>query len=138
MSAWIRIPILLIAGLASAPLMEIFGVLWMRSAPVEVDLTANYFLMVVLPVALLVHFLFCLVLWKLFEPSPKVGGATYVGTHILAQASLLTSLSNPPADVAVYCLILFISGGFTQFIFHRYFWCPQCAGPPLGGGSSQG
>ena len=94
--------------------------------------------LLLLPAALLVHVLFCLVLWKFFEPSPKVGGAIYVGTHLIAQVSLLTSLSNPPADVALYGLMLLMSGGLTQFIFHRYFWCPQCAGPLLGGGSSQG
>jgi hypothetical protein len=133
MKSAVRIPILILAGLLSVPLMEIAGILWMRAAPLNIDLTANYFAMVVLPMALLVHFLACLALWKIFEPSPKVGGVTYVGTHVVAQSAALTLMGNPPMDVLVYCIILLFSGSLTQFVFHRYFWCPHCAGPLLGG-----
>lgn len=129
----IRIPLLILAGLLSVILMEIAGALWMRIVPTGVDLTANYFVMVVLPMALLVHFVMCLLFWKAFEPTPRLGGAVYVGTHVIAQASELTFLGNPPADVAMYCLMLLISGAITQFVFDRYFWCPQCAGPVFGG-----
>lgn len=130
-----RIPLLILAGLLSAPLMEVAGFLWLRAAPAEIDLTANYFSMVILPMALLVHFLVCLVFWKVFERTPRVGGVVYVGTHAVAQAALLAALANPLMDIATYCTILLISGGLTQFVFHRYFWCPQCAGPILGGRS---
>jgi hypothetical protein len=133
MKSAVRIPILILAGFVSVPLMEIAGFLWMRAAPAGIDLTANYFAMVVLPMALLVHFLACLALWKIFEPSPKVGGATYVATHVVAQASALTLMGNPPMDVLTYCSMLLVSGGVTQFVFHRYFWCPACAGPLFGG-----
>jgi len=123
-----RIPILLLAGLLSAPLMEVFSVMWMRIVPAEIDLTANYFVMVVLPMALLLHFIMALVLWKPFESRPRVGGVVYVGAHVITQATMLTLLGNPPFDVALYVLMLLISGGLIQFVFHRYFWCPACAG----------
>lgn len=131
----IRIPLLILAGLLSAPLMEIAGFFWMRAVPAEIDLTANYFTMIVLPMALLVHFAICLIFWKAFEPTPRIGGVVYVGTHVVTQGGLLTVLGNPLADVGLYCLMLLISGGLTQFVFDRYFWCPQCAGPILGGRS---
>ena len=131
----IRIPLLILAGILSAPLMEAAGFFWMQIAPAEIDLTANYFTMIVLPMALLVHFVNCLIFWKAFEPTPRTGGAVYVGTHMLTQGTLLIVLGNPMADVALYCLMVLISGGLTQFFFDRYFWCPQCAGPILGGRS---
>jgi hypothetical protein len=125
----IRFPVLILAGLLSMPLMEVFSMLWFRVAPANLDLTANYFLMVVLPAALVLHFLMALLLWKAFEPSPKTGGAVYLGTHITAQVIELSYLGNPLADVVSYGLVLLLSGSLILFVFNRYFWCPQCAGP---------
>lgn len=125
----VRIPMLILAGVLSAPLMEIAGYVWLQVVPLEMDLTAHYFSMVVLPMALLVHFLICLTFWKAFEPTPRLGAAVYVGTHVVAQATLLSLLENPLADIGMYCLMLLVSGSLTQFVFNRYFWCPQCAGP---------
>ena len=125
----VRIPVLILFGLLSAPLMEVLSVIWMRTAPMAMDLTANYFAMVVLPAALVLHFVIALLLWKAFEPNPKVGGAIYLGTHIATQASILTYLGNPAADVALFCLTLLGSGGLILFVFDRYFWCPHCIPP---------
>lgn len=125
----IRYPILILAGLLSAPLMEFASMAWMKIMPQSADLTANYFPAVVLPVALLLHFVVALALWKAFEPAPKSGGAVYLGCHVVAQALLLNSFHNPMADIAMFVLMLLISGTLVLFIFNRYFWCPQCAGP---------
>jgi hypothetical protein len=124
----IRYPVLVVMGLISAPLMEIMGMLWMQLLPAGIDLTANYFTAVVLPVALCLHFLMAVILWKAFEPAPKSGGAVYLGTHMAAQAVMLNGLLNPPADIAVFLAILLFSGTLMIFVFNRYFWCPQCAG----------
>ena len=86
----IRFPVLILAGLLSMPLMEVFSMLWFRVAPANLDLTANYFLMVVLPAALVLHFLMALLLWKAFEPSPKTGGAVYLACDPVA-----SSCTNP-------------------------------------------
>lgn len=125
----LRFPALILAGLLSMPLMEVFSVLWLQAAPVSLDLTANYFLMVVLPAALVLHFLMAVLLWKAFEPNPKIGGAVYLGTHIITQVTELTLLGNPLADVVSYGLVLLFSGSLILYVFDRYFWCPQCAGP---------
>jgi len=124
----IRYPILIFAGLLSAPLLEIASIIWMQIMPQSADLTANYFPTVVLPVALLLHFIMALVLWKAFEPAPKSGGATYLGCHVVTQIIMLNYFHNPAADIAMFVLMLLISGGLVLFVFNRYFWCPQCAG----------
>ena len=97
-----------------------------RTMPLDMDLTASYFSMVVLPVALILHFLMALLFWKAFEPRPTTGGAAYLLTHIAAQGIMLTLLGNPFMDVARYLLMLAISGSLILFVFNRYFWCPKC------------
>lgn len=123
----IRFPVLLLAGLLSAPLMDLGSVAWMQMMPPSIDLTANYFAMVVLPVALILHFTVALVCWKAFEPSPLAGSVVYLGTHLVAQALMLNLLLNPLADILVYDLILLGTGSTILFVFNRYFWCPACA-----------
>lgn len=126
----IRIPALILAGLLSAPLMEVLSFFWMQIVPLNVDLTANYFVMVVLPMALVLHFLLALLCWKAFEPAPGAGSVIYLGTHMLAQGTMLTVLGNPALDVAFFCLALLTSGSLVLFVFNHYLWCPRCAAPP--------
>jgi len=126
----IRFPVLILAGILSAPLMDLGSVAWMRILPAGFDLTANYFLMVVLPVALVLHFAVALLLWKAFEPSPGVSGIVYVGTHLTAQAVMLTLFLNPIHDILIYLLVILASGTVVLFVFNRYFWCPTCAAVP--------
>ena len=121
--------LLILAGLLSAPLMEVGSVVWMRILPGAMDLTASYFAMVVLPVALVLHFLSALLLWKAFEPAPKKGGTIYLTTHIVTQATVLSLSGNPVMDVLSFCVVLLLSGSLMLFVFNRYFWCPQCTGP---------
>ncbi|MFV2091034.1 MAG: hypothetical protein ACC642_10265 [Pseudomonadales bacterium] len=126
----VRILLLIVAGLISAPLMEVLSVIWFRTLPAGIDLTANYFLSVVLPMALILHFIMALLLWKVFEPDPKRYCTIYVGTHVLTEAAMLTILGNPMADVALFCLTVIASGALVMTVFSRYFWCPACAAPP--------
>lgn len=123
----IRYPILVVAGLLSAPLLDIGSVLWMRLMPMSLDLTANYILMVVLPVVLVLHFSMALILWKAFEPAPFPGSATYLGTHAAAQAFMLALLNNPPMDIVEVVLTLLASGTIILYVFDRYFWCQACS-----------
>ena len=125
----IRILLIVLAGVVSAPLQEVVGIIWMRIIPSDLDLTANYFSSVVFPAALILHFAMALILWKLLEPQPKRNGSIYVGTHVLTQATLLTLLGNPPADIAMTCTAVLVSGALVMTVFNRYFWCPKCAGP---------
>jgi len=128
MKAWIRIPLLVLAGLICAPLMEFGTMFWFEALPASMDLTGNYFLMVVLPVALVLHFLMALVLWKVFEPAPRQGTALFLSAHVVAQALLLNQFNNPPTDILIYCLVLIASGSAVLFVFNRYFWCQECMG----------
>ena len=123
----IRFPVLVLAGLLSAVLMDLGSVAWMQILPPRFDLTANYFIMVVLPVALVLYFVVALVFWKAFEPSPGVSAVVYLGTHLVAQAALLNYFFNPLSDILFYLLILLGSGSLVLFVFRRYFWCPACA-----------
>lgn len=123
----IRYPLLIIAGLLSAVLMDLLSVVWMQAAPARLDLTAHYFLMVVLPVALVLYFTVAVVFWKAFEPSPLIGSVVYLGTHLAAQALMLNYFYNPIADIVVYEVILLAAGSTVLFVFNRYFWCPACA-----------
>ena len=68
----VRIPVLILFGLLSAPLMELLSVIWMRTAPMAMDLTANYFAMVVLPAALVLHFVIALLLGELADQALRV------------------------------------------------------------------
>jgi hypothetical protein len=125
----IRYSVLILMGALSAPLMEVFSMLWLKLLPGSADLTANYFTAVALPVALFLHFSMALILWKLFEPAPVPGGAAYISAHLIAQGILLGMLHNPPADIAIFLAVLLASGCLMIFVFNRYFWCPACAGP---------
>lgn len=124
----IRYPVLILMGALSAPLMEVLSMLWMQILPASADLTANYFTAVVLPVALCLHFVMALVLWKAFEPAPLTGGAVYLGTHLLVQGIMLNAFFNPPLDILIFLAVLLTSGSLMIFVFNRYFWCPRCAG----------
>ena len=126
----IRFPVLVVAGLLSAVLMDLGSIGWMRLMPPGLDLTANYFLMVVLPVALVLHFAMALLLWKAFEPSPGSSSVVYLGTHLVAQAALLKVFLNPLNDILIYLLVILASGAVVLFVFNRYFWCPTCAAVP--------
>ncbi|HEY5647140.1 MAG TPA: hypothetical protein VIS76_14410 [Pseudomonadales bacterium] len=95
--------------------------------PAGLDLTGNYFLMVVLPVALVLHFSMAVLLWKAFEPSPGPSSAIYLGAHATAQAILLNLFLNPIQDILVYLLVILASGSLVLFVFNRYFWCAACA-----------
>ncbi|MGD8417783.1 MAG: hypothetical protein PVH91_12050 [Pseudomonadales bacterium] len=123
----IRYPILVVAGLLSAPLLDIGSVVWMRLMPMSLDLTANYILMVVLPVVLILHFSMALILWKAFEPAPFPGSAVYLGTHAASQTLMLTLLNNAPMDIVEVVLTLLASGTLILYVFNRYFWCQACA-----------
>ena len=125
----IRFPILILMGVLSAPLADLLSIVWLQILPSSVDLTASYFTAVVLPVVLLLHFSMALILWKAFEPAPIPGGAAYLGAHLVSQGLMLNMFFNPPADIAAYLAIVLASGCLMIFVFNRYFWCPQCAGP---------
>ena len=125
----IRYAVLILMGVLSAPLMEVLSMLWLKLMPTSADLTASYFTAVVLPVALLLHFAMALILWKAFEPAPIPGGAAYLAAHLIAQGLMLRVFFNPTADIAAFLAVLLASGCLMIFVFNRYFWCPQCAGP---------
>ncbi len=123
----IRYPVLILMGALSAPLLEILAMFWMQVLPAGFDLTAHYFTAVVLPVALFLHFVMAIVLWKAFEPAPLSGGAAYLGTHLLVQGIMLKGFFNPPLDIVYFLSVLLMSGCLMLFVFNRYFWCPHCA-----------
>lgn len=123
----LRVFLVILAGLLSAPLTDLLGIYWMGLAPADLDLTGSYYLSVVVPAVLFLHLLMALVLWKLFERDPTRNPIIYVATHVIAQVAMLNVFGNPTADIAIYAAIVMLSGGAVMGMFRYYFWCPHCA-----------
>lgn len=109
-----------VAGLLSVALSEIFSITWMTVAPANLDLTANYFLSVVVPAVLLVHLTMTLIFWKALAPNPGRNCGIFIGTHAIGAGLFL--LNNPPADIASYVAIILLSGALVSTVFRRYIW----------------
>ena len=118
----LRTALAFIAGLLSVALSEIFSITWMTVAPANLDLTANYFLSVVVPAVLLVHLSTTLIFWKALAPNPGRNCGFFIGTHAIAQGAALFLLNNPPADIASYVAIILLSGALVSTVFRRYIW----------------
>ncbi|MCZ6459057.1 MAG: hypothetical protein O6766_06800, partial [Gammaproteobacteria bacterium] len=106
----LRTALAFIAGLLSVALSEIFSITWMTVAPANLDLTANYFMSVVVPAVLLVHLSITLIFWKALAPNPGRNCGFFIGTHAIGQGVALFLLNNPPADIASYVAIILLSG----------------------------
>ena len=126
-----RYVVLVIAALISAPLFEVLSMVWLRLLPASADLTGNYVATVAAPVALCLHFMWALALWKLFEPIANRGSVVFVGTHAMAQGALLAVLGNHVGDVIAVTAVVALSGTMVMGAFSRYIWCPHCAYPPV-------
>lgn len=123
----LRVTLVILAGLLSAPLTDLLGIFWLSMAPADLDLTGSYYLSVVLPAVLFLHLLMALLLWKLFERQPTRNPIIYVTTHVIAQAAMLNALGNPAADIAIYATVVLLSGAAVMGLFRYYFWCPHCS-----------
>ncbi|MCB1683620.1 MAG: hypothetical protein R3E82_14025 [Pseudomonadales bacterium] len=123
----LRVILVILAGLLSAPLTDLLGIYWMGLAPADLDLTGSYYLSVVIPTVLFLHLLMAVVLWKLFAREPTRNPVIYVATHVIAQAGMLNAFGNPTADIATYATIVLLSGGAVMGLFRYYLWCPHCA-----------
>ena len=122
----LRILILIIAGVISAPLLDVVSMAWMRSAPMGIDLVGNYFTSVAIPIVMIIHLLAALLLWKLFEPQAIRNCCIYVLSHAIAQAAMWNAFNNPVGDIVSIVVIILLSGGLVMGVFHRFFWCPAC------------
>ena len=118
----LRTALAFIAGLLSVALSEVFSITWMTVAPASLDLTASYFLSVVVPAVLLVHLSMTLIFWKVLAPNPGRNCGFFIGTHAIGQGAVLFMLNNPPADIATYVTIILLSGALTCTVFRRYIW----------------
>ena len=118
----LRTALAFIAGLLSVALSEVFSITWMMVAPASLDLTASYFLSVVVPAVLLVHLSMTLIFWKVLAPNPGRNCGFFIGTHAIAQGAALFLLNNPPADIASYVAIILLSGALVSTVFRRYIW----------------
>jgi hypothetical protein len=123
----IRSLLVVFAGFLSMALTEVFGAAIMTMAPLDLDLTANIFLSVVVPAVLLTQVLMAFIFWKAFEPNPVRNSFLYVSAHAVFQAGELSYFLNPPADVLAYVIIIGASGLIVTTVFNRYFWCAACA-----------
>lgn len=112
----------IIAGLLSVPLTEIFTVTWLRNAPADLDLTANFFSSVVFPVVLSIHLLMMLTFWKALARNPVRNCLLYVATHAVALSLMLNLFGNPLGDIAIYVGIICLSGLLISAVFRRYLW----------------
>ncbi len=125
----LRTALAFIAGLLSVALSEIFSMSWMTIAPANLDLTANYFLSVVVPAVLLVHLTITLIFWKVLAPNPGRNCGVFISTHAIAQGAALFLLNNPPADIATYVTIILLSGVSISTVFRRYIWSTPAQSP---------
>lgn len=122
----LRVSLVILAGLLSAPLTDLLGIYWMSLAPGDLDLTGSYFLSVVTPAVLFLHLSMALLLWALFSREPTRNPIAYVAAHAIAQAAMLNALDNPSADIAIYVTIILLSGAAVMGSFRYYLWCPHC------------
>ena len=123
----LRATLSVLAGILAVPLCEIFAVIWMTTAPADIDLTGSYFLSIVIPSVVLVHLLLTLLFWKALAGNPLRNCTLFIGTHALFQGAAVTYLANPPADVAAYVGIILASGLLISIVFRRYFWNTESA-----------
>ena len=128
--AIVRIFLMIVAGALSVALTEVCTSLILLNAPLDLDLTANLFVSVILPSVLLVHLIMAFVFWKAFEPEPVRNSLIFIAAHAGLQSFELVALNNPLGDVAAYLTVIVLSGSLVTFVFRRYFWCPACAQIP--------
>jgi hypothetical protein len=123
----IRSLLVLLAAFLSMGLTEVFGTVILATAPLDLDLTANLFLSVVVPAVLLTQVLMAFIFWKAFEANPIRNSFIYVIAHAVFQAIELNAFFNPPADILAYVIIICSCGLLVTTVFNRYFWCAACA-----------
>lgn len=128
--AIVRIFLMIVAGALSVALTEVCTSLILLNAPLDLDLTANLFVSVIVPSVLLVHLIMAFVFWKAFEPEPVRNSLIFIAAHAGLQSVELVALNNPLGDVVSYLTIIVLSGSLVTFVFRRYFWCPACAQIP--------
>ena len=126
----VRTLYLVLAGLVSAQLVDMVGVLWLKVAPAALDLTGGYLFTVAAPATLIVNFLAALALWKLMEPAPVRNTAVYLGVHLTALALTWASAGNPAEQIALVCAASTVSGIAVFGTFRHFFWC-GCEPPTL-------
>lgn len=119
--------LVLFAAVLSVGLTEVFGAMILSMAPLDLDLTGNLYLSVVIPAVLFTQVLMAFIFWKAFEANPIRNAFIYVIAHAVFQAIELTSFFNPAADVLAYVIIICSSGLLVTTVFNRYFWCAACA-----------
>jgi|GEM_PF-5052810 len=123
----VRIFLVVFAGFLSMAITEVAAGVLLSFMPLDLDLTGNIFLSVVVPAVLLTQVLMALIFWKAFEPNPIRNSVIYVLAHAGFQTVELASFGNPTADIIAYVVIICLSGALVTFVFQRYFWCPACA-----------
>jgi hypothetical protein len=123
----VRIILVILAGALGVALTEVFTMTILSLAPLDLDLTSNLFVSVVIPAVLMVHLLLALIFWKAFEPEPMRTSLIFIASHASLQAYELVILNNPTADIAAYVTIIILSGLAVTWVFRRYFWCSACA-----------
>ena len=123
----LRICLVILAGALGVVLTEVFTMTVLSLAPLDMDLTSNLLVSVIIPAVLMVHLLLALVFWKAFEPEPMRNSLFFIASHASLQAIELIGFNNPMSDVASYVAIIIASGAAVTWVFRRYFWCPACA-----------
>lgn len=128
--AIVRIFLMILAGALSVALTEVCTSLILLNAPLDLDLTANLFVSVIIPSVILVHLVIAFVFWKAFEPEPVRNPLIFIAAHAGLQSIELVAFNNPVGDVISYLIIIVLSGLLVTSVFRRYFWCPTCAQIP--------
>lgn len=111
----VSIVLLVLAGVLSAALTDVFAVTLLSVLPATVDLSSNWFLYCVLPGSIAAGLIVGLVFGRIMRRVSLPIGLIYVVTYVGLQFLLLTELKNPMGDrlsymgiaLAVSLLILF-------------------------------
>jgi len=98
----LSIVMLILAGLLSVALTDLFAVTIMEAWPASVDATGSYFLFNVLPGSIIAGVLIGLLFGRFMRRESLAIGLIYVLTYLGAQFALLTLLLNPLQDRLSY------------------------------------
>ena len=118
----LAIVLLIVMGLASVIGSEMLSVVALTGAPSRFDLTHDFFIALVLPSVAIVVALNALILWRVFSRRSGLSIAIYTATYTLAYASMLSTLNNPPGDIATYLAIVLVTAPVVLGTFYLLFW----------------
>ena len=101
---------------------EVLGIIWITLLQGQVEVTANLFILVPMPVVAAMIALHAFALSGIYRPRLLPFAALYLGVYAAGYAFFLSQLFNPPADIARYVVIVLVAGAVIFSLFWRLSW----------------